>query len=68
MIGDSKIKFIVPNYSQTDPNCQAVEHIKIYEKDCVTISSAFENSNDLMSSLSGGFLEAKLADETLPQT
>ena len=68
MVGDSKIRVKVPNYSETDSNCPAVEHIKIYDKDCLTISTAFENANDLMSTLSGGFLFANLVNIEAPQT
>ena len=68
MVGDSNINFKAPNYSETNVNCPAVESIKIYIKDCTTISAEFSNSNDLMSSLSNGLLYAELVNEQAPQT
>jgi hypothetical protein len=62
IIGDSNIGFNVPHYGETDTSCPAVQDIKIYEKDCKTISKAFKNSNGLISSISDGFLFAELAD------
>ena len=66
MVGDSNINFKAPNYIEIDVNCPAVESIKIYEKNCSTISAEFESSNDLMSSLSNGLLYAKLVNEQAP--
>ena len=62
MVGDSDIKFKAPVYSETDSNCPPVSGYTIYEKDCTTLSSAFENSSDLMSTLSDEFLNAKLVN------
>ena len=44
--------------------CPSVKNMTIYEKDCLTISSVFKNPNDLMSSLTGGFVYAELANAT----
>ena len=67
-VSNSEKRFIVPYYSETDSNCPVVSQIKIYEKDCSTISTAFSNSNDLMSSLSDGLLYGELANDKVPQT
>ena len=67
MVGDSNIRFKTPAYSETDSNCPAVSDYKIYDKDCNSISTDFENSSDLISSLTVGYLYAKLASQT-PKT
>ena len=36
--------------------------------DCLTPNTDFSNSNDLSSSLSNGFLYAKLVNESIPTT
>ena len=42
--------------------------MKIYEKDCKTLHTGFQNSSDLISSLINGFVYAKLLNETKPST
>ena len=64
---DDKMRFKVPNYTETDSNCPAITSIKIYNKDCVTLSTSFENPSDLISTLSDGYLYARLLDETTSQ-
>ena len=66
MIGDSDTEFIIPVYSETDAECPQEVSVKIYENDCVTLSAAFENSADLMSTLSNGTMKAKLVNQQVP--
>jgi hypothetical protein len=60
MVGDSYIRFKIPEINETDLDCPSVKNMTIYEKDCTTISSVFKNPNDLMSSLSDRFVYAEL--------
>jgi len=55
-------------YAWTNSDCPEVTAETIFDKDCQTLSKYFENANNLISSLSNGYLLAKLADDTIPKT
>jgi len=67
-VNSVNIRFKIPLYSNLDLDCPAVSSQQIYENDCTTLSTAFENSNNLIPSLQNGFLYANLADITTPKT
>ena len=64
MIGEPIIKFNIPNYSETDSECPVVTSHQIYDKTCTTLSTVFESSSDITSSLSSGVLSAIPVDKT----
>ena len=66
MVGDTDPGFKVALYAETDSNCPDVDTVKAFEKDCSTISSAFKNSDNLMTTLSSGYLWAKLVNNLDP--
>jgi hypothetical protein len=68
MVGDLDPGFKVAKYAETDSNCPDVDTVKAYEKDCSTISSAFQNSDNLMTTLSSGYLWAKLVNNQDPSS
>lgn len=68
MVSDSFIRFNVPEYSETDVECGPVISIQIYEQDCQTLSTAFKNADDAISTLSNGFYHLSLLDELTPKT
>ena len=68
MVGDLNIYFTSPAYSETDSNCPPVSVITIFENDCTTISTAFENSANMITSVTNGFYNARLVDKTSPIT
>ena len=67
--GSADIKFKIPEYvDSSDPDCSSVKAYAIYDKDCINISSAFENSNDIGATLDNWFLYAKLLDSSVAQS
>jgi len=57
-------KFKIPKYANTDLECPVVTKHEIQTKDCATMSTDFDNSGTLASTLSSGFFQGKLKDVT----
>jgi len=68
MVKDLNIAFKVPQFIDSDINCPAVTGYELFNKDCNTLSSAFENAGDLGPTLSNRFLYGKLVNKTALKT